>query len=261
MKRFHLTLLLFVTLMCAAAAAHAQPPPAPPPRKAPPVATPTPALDPALQQAPLRGALPGDKKPVAPREPTPSEQAEANSIFLNCSKSENQSHYFDCQCLSLKFLELRIQDFDKHGEALGSFALMDEARKACVNTAGLAGKTYNECRVWAVQVRQDAEQFCSCYANAYAKTFAGSPTSNIKVNERLMVNSMQQCGGAKESQLRVEQEREIMKMQQNGTYQQLFPGAEGTFFNKPKPAPQTGPKPKTPAQILSDHLNQSYTGQ
>ncbi len=260
MKKMTRLVLLLSCLVLTATAASAQAVP-PTPRTASPAVKPQ--SDPAVQpqNMPLLGKLPGDKKPVAPKEPTAEQLAEANSVFKACSQSENQSHYFDCECLSLTFLQLRLKDIELKGESLGHFVLMDEARKACVNTAGLAGKTYNECRTWAVGVRQDAEQFCSCYANTYAKTYAGSPTSNIKINERIMANSLQQCGAANASQLRVEQEREIVKMQENGTYQKLFPGSEGVFYTKPKPPPSSAAKPNTPAQILSDHLNKAYTGQ
>ncbi len=258
MTRF---LLLLSCLLLSATAVDAQSLPTTPTRSGSPAAVPKP--DPAVQAAiPLRGKLPSDKKPVAPREPTPSEEAEAQSVFLACNSSDNQSHYLDCECLSLSFLQLRIKDTDeKKGAASGYFTIMEEARKACVNTAGLAGKTYSECRAWAIGVRSDAEEFCSCYANTYAKTYAGTPTSNIKINERLMITASQKCGGARASELRVQQEREIVKMQQNGTYQKLFPGSEGVFYTKPKPAVSSAAKPNTPAQILSDHLNQEYTGQ
>jgi hypothetical protein len=252
--------LLFSCLLLTTAPADAQTPP--PKRTSAPAVQPKadPAVTPS-EKLPLLGKLPGDKKPVAPKEPTAEQLAEANAIFKDCSNSENQSHYLDCECLSLTFLQLRIKDVEEHGKPTGQFLLMEEARKSCVNTTGLAGKTYNECRTWAVGARPDAEEFCSCYANTYAKTYAGAPTSNIKINERMMITSLQACGSSKASQLRVEQERAMLKMQEDGSYQKLFPGAEGVFYPKPKRPPSSAAKPKTPAQILSDHLNQSYTGQ
>lgn len=209
-----------------------------------------------------KGNLPSSTKTTPPREPTAEQLAEANRIYRNCTSADGGgTSYYDCSCLSLTFLQLRVKNSELTSVALGEYELTEQARKACVNVPGIAGKTYQECKVWAAPLRRNVEEFCGCYANRYAAAYAANPTSVIKVNDRMVRTAMQACGAASESIERVEREKLMIRMQKEGLYEQLFPSAKGTLPSNAKPQPTGAAKAKTPAQILSDHLNSADTDQ
>ena len=219
------------------------------------------SIAPAMAQAPspaptTRGLIPDTLTTNLP-EPTSAEISEANEVGRACSIG-SEKDYFDCDCVSLQYLQKRMA----HKVTSRSFNVVqakDEAKKACPNTTAVAGRGYRTCMSWAPRTRQDYESFCSCYGNAYARAFADKPAITIQENKAVMVRALEQCDVGAPITARINRNAQIKQMEQDGTYDQMFPGAADR--NKPRGAQPGDPRPSqlAPWQQMQKTLLESKT--
>ena len=155
--------------------------------------------------------------------PTQKQIDEAFSVSDNCKAADTVRNYYDCDCLSANFLELRTRNPDAKQDNL-----ITAARKQCANMTGIAGDSYNRCLSWATTTRDDFERYCSCYANTFAKTFAKGPTDSIRGREMQMTYALNQCSTGNEIQQDLARQRAVEQLKNQGVYDRLFPGAAQT---------------------------------
>lgn len=153
-------------------------------------------------------------------EPTQAQIDEAFSVGNSCKSYDTVRDYYDCECLSANFLELRTRNPDAKQDNL-----ITSARKRCANTAGIAGDSYNRCLSWATTTRDDYERYCTCYANTFARTFAKGPTDSIRGREMQMTYALNQCSTGTEIQQELARQRAVEQLKNQGAYDRLFPGA------------------------------------
>ena len=249
MRPILLITALLLTLLAPLAPAHAQ---------SEPVGPPAPAGN-----APLVDLSPGIllKKNIPQREPNEKELREANRVFEDCTANERESSYYDCQCMSLNFLQQRMNDVrDANDRPTEAYFFLTNARKACPNMAGIAGMAYTRCTAWAPRLYANPEQFCSCYANDYARRFAFNPNPTLRLNQMLMQAAMTECNAGQVVQERMIREQRIEQLKRDGTYETLFPSAEA--LNKPiipeNSAPAT--RPGALSRGITDRLFAPDTG-
>ncbi len=104
---------------------------------------------------------------------------EAQAFYENCTADRRMSVHYDCECMSVKYLDQRLQK----GPAATHSEIMLYINKECPNTAGIAGLIYNQClgQGTLMPLSRPLEDFCECYANTFAtlvektKIVVGSP--------------------------------------------------------------------------------------
>ena len=205
-----------------------------------------------------RGSLPSMKQ-IVPRTPSEAELQEANAIFRGCADNDRESSYYDCECISLNFLQQRLLDQrDANDNPTASPFL--KARKSCPNPTGIAGMTYSRCLSWAPRLHSDYEVFCTCYANDYAKRFAYNPTSKPKINQIMMESSMNQCNAGQPVVDKMLRNQQIEYLKKQGRYEELFPSAKS--LNQPlvPPDPYAATRRKTAQQKMQESLSAPDTG-
>lgn len=200
-----------------------------------------PALAQSSPAPATRGTIPDTRVTSLP-EPSSAEIREANDVGRICATS-NERDYFDCDCVSLQYLQKRMA----HKAMSRSFNVVeakDEAKRACPNSAAVAGRGYNSCMSWAPRMRKDFESFCECYGNAYAKSFADKPAISIQENKAVMAQALKQCDAGAPVTARINRNARIQEMEKQGRYDEMFPSAA----DRPKPI---GPRPAdpTPSQL------------
>lgn len=180
--------------------------------------------------------LPGATKNIQLRNPTEKEIHEAQTILATCQKDQVLNQSFDCECAAVQFLMNRIiQGPDKD-----QMTLAIESRASCVNVPEIAGIHFQRCVEWASYMRADYEEYCSCYANEYALSFAKIPSSSMSAREVHMTRAMNSCNSVGGFRDREEQIKIINDLKKAGKYRPLFPGAR-------KLSPQLSPLPATPS--------------
>jgi hypothetical protein len=147
---------------------------------------------------------------------------EAVKISDSCKAYDYTSIRYDCDCVGLKFLELRR----KRGDGASQFELTQTAQQKCPNTPSVAGKIYTECTGWAPRQRgEDYQEFCSCYGSTYAKLFAKNPSEDLNVVESQMTRAMSSCNVNAVNVRAQERDEFIEKLKEKKVYDILFPGA------------------------------------
>ncbi|MCB9982653.1 MAG: hypothetical protein H6861_03125 [Rhodospirillales bacterium] len=93
---------------------------------------------------------------------------EADAYFYECQSNKSLSQYHNCECLSLAYLDKRIE----FGRFATKSEIMMAINKECRDAVGAAGQVYNECLAKAGRFKPgtDPEKYCECVANSYAKT-------------------------------------------------------------------------------------------
>jgi len=94
---------------------------------------------------------------------------EATAFEEACRNNHKQKLYFDCRCLSIKYLEARIE----RGKEAPVSAIENMLGDSCKDGTGIAGQLYEECLsdFVAAPLEKDPEEFCSCYGNTFAQYF------------------------------------------------------------------------------------------
>lgn len=152
-------------------------------------------------------------------DPTPEQIDESFAVHDQCLRSDMVQRFYDCDCLSANFLDLRAR-----APSARQDSLLSSAQKKCANTTNIAGDAYQSCLGWATRLRTDYERFCSCYANTYAKNFAQRPSDSIKGRERMMTASLDKCGTGNEIAEDRARQNAIDALKRQGVYNRLFPG-------------------------------------
>ncbi len=172
---------------------------------------------PAFSQSALQ-FLDQKKKKAAP---TPAMIDESFTVYDECKATDMTTRYYDCDCQAANFLDMRAQYPDAKQRDL-----VIASRKGCANIVTIAGESYKYCMGWAPRIRPDYKSYCECYGNAFAKNFTDKPTDNIKGRERLVTAALNSCNkGATQAEQQA-RAREIKQLQEQGLYNQLFPGTK-----------------------------------
>ncbi len=125
---------------------------------------------------------------------------EAQKFYDNCEADFNMNSNYDCQCLSVKYLDERIE----RGPDSAAGSVLLSIQKECPNTVGAAGFAYTEClrQGTMMSLYQPIEEYCECYANTFAKLYKNAkvtPGSQhftaLKTQTRLMCTKLP--GGVK----------------------------------------------------------------
>lgn len=153
-------------------------------------------------------------------EPKPEHIEEAFSLYDECKSSDMVERFYNCDCLSANFLDLRARAPQARQDSL-----VASARRKCANTTEIAGGAYQSCLGWAPQIRTDYEDFCSCYANSYAKDFSRTPSDSIRGRERMMTASLDRCSTGSEIAEDRARQNAIDLLRSQGVYDRLFPAS------------------------------------
>ena len=183
----------------------------------------------------VRGQLEQSKKlPIY----TDKELEEALQISDECKTYDRTNTRYDCDCVGMKFLDLRRQQ----GEKASSYWLRDTARRKCPNAPAMAGKVYTECLQWAPAQRGDDYQaFCACYGSSFAKIFSKNPTDDIVISNIQTEQAMRSCNVNAVNVKIQDRDAFVEKLKESNLYDKLFPGA------KDDPATPQPMRPKPPA--------------
>ena len=169
-----------------------------------------------------RGQIQKDHKKDLPPA-TPEQVDEALDVSQVCRTYEHYENYYDCDCMGMKFLELRR----KNGDGVERHVLENQVRKMCPNTAGAAGLIYQRCLAWAPkEVGLNYESFCHCYGKEYSALYAKNPTDNQNIREAQLTSSLTKCGLGDISQQDAAHSDWLDKLRAMGLYKKLFPGAD-----------------------------------
>ena len=92
---------------------------------------------------------------------------EAIAYYEECESTHQLNNYYDCECLSLAYLDERV----KLGPTISGSTIQFNIRKQCRDAIGSAGPTYSEClrKANRFQPGTDPEKYCECVANTYVK--------------------------------------------------------------------------------------------
>lgn len=146
---------------------------------------------------------------------------QALNVTFDCKKSSFSSKYYDCDCMGMKFLEFRVNEFASSSD----FSLLMKAQRACPNATDVAGATYLQCTTWAPVSRPyDYKEFCTCFASEVAKQFEKNTSLNEYVREDQMTQAHITCDGGRKFKERIDKQNFIARMKETGLYQLLFPG-------------------------------------
>lgn len=97
---------------------------------------------------------------------------EADLFYQYCQYKEVMRTHYDCECLAAHFLDARIAK----GAMAKRYTIMDEIDKQCLDASEEAFNQYNQCKSNTLLLPKeiDAEIYCTCYGNEYAKEFEGN---------------------------------------------------------------------------------------
>ena len=182
----------------------------------------------------VRGQLEQTKKLPAY---TDKELEEALKISDDCKAYDRTNTRYDCDCVGMKFLDLRRQQ----GEKASFYWLREPPRRKCPNAPAMAGKVYTECLQWAPAQRgDDYQEFCACYGSSFAKIFSKNPTDDVTISNIQTVQAMKSCNVNAVNVRLQDRDAFVDKLKQSNLYDKLFPGA------KNDPATPQPMRPTTP---------------
>ena len=67
--------------------------------------------------------------------------AEADAFHTECTTTAKMNHYYDCECLTVKYLDERI----KRGKTATDSSIMQSIQQECADAAEAAGYLYTQC--------------------------------------------------------------------------------------------------------------------
>lgn len=168
----------------------------------------------------VRGQIGSEKRlPIF----TDEELEEALKVSDDCKAYDRTNTRYDCDCVGMKFLDLRRQQ----GEKASYYWLRDAARRKCPNAPAMAGKVYNECLQWAPAQRgEDYQEFCACYGSSFAKIFSKNPTDDVTISNNQTVQAMKSCNVNAVNVKTQDRDAFVNKLKESNLYDKLFPGAQ-----------------------------------
>lgn len=117
---------------------------------------------------------------------------EALLFRSRCEADPDKILYYNCECLSVKYLDQRIL----RGDDYDGVNIEADIQAECKDGTRLADTMYNACFAQRVMPApgQDYEKFCACFGNEYAKSYEsvqGVVSANTQINIR--TNSILTC--------------------------------------------------------------------
>lgn len=116
-------------------------------------------------------------KPMSDPEPykdTPREYLEeAEAFYGKCQSDFRFYQFYDCQCLSVKYLDERI----KSGPERVQNSIVLALRRECKDGAYAAGAEYERCMTNGTLLfarGKTPDEYCACFGNEYAKLYEKS---------------------------------------------------------------------------------------
>jgi hypothetical protein len=125
-------------------------------------------------------------------------EMEEEAMFVHelCTSNPYQMTYFDCDCLSGAFLQIR----EKSGPLVMQNDILNRLVRSndavCANAPGIAGDAYKTCELYVGMSRQfarDNEEFCTCAANKTATDFKNRPRFSISYIRGIKMNALTYC--------------------------------------------------------------------
>ena len=112
---------------------------------------------------------------------------EAHQMFNDCAQDYSMNQYFNCECISVNFLDERV----RQGPIPSSSVIFLNIKDQCRDAIGSAGVVYTDClkSAYRFEPGTDPEKFCECVANSYVKSmndFAPPIDSNHIVRYQTM---------------------------------------------------------------------------
>ncbi len=97
---------------------------------------------------------------------------EAQAYYESCEANGNISAYYDCRCMAAQYLDKRIE----RGPDITPSSIVLSIGPGCMDSARIAGSNYTEClsRAPVLPTNQSVEEYCTCYANKFAKIYSRS---------------------------------------------------------------------------------------
>lgn len=143
-------------------------------------------LQPGETETPSSPQEQGTTPDAKPLEDVPDEFiAEAIAFYDRCEASDNMRQYYDCKCLSAKFLDERIERAER-GENPTSSAIVLAVENECKSGVEAAGSRYEDClaNTSSLPDHIKPEPYCACVANTYGKLFEDSkrkPSGRLRI--------------------------------------------------------------------------------
>lgn len=131
-------------------------------------------------------------KPLTPPKDVPvAYLEEMDDVYRECEANNLFTLFYDCQCLSVKYLDKRIE--------LGPWptrdAIMVRINTQCANIPGIAGYTYGVCENrMMMRGRQDYKELCECFGRTVAGKYARQPALNSRYFQVLQRDAYLKCG-------------------------------------------------------------------
>ncbi len=122
----------------------------------------------------------------------------------NCQENGTAQRY-DCECLAVQYLNKKIV----YDEQKSDYVIFQESSAQCIDTTAVAGAIYTECQSMGVIDPKWSEEFCECYANAYAgefKTSGGALSRRKTIDARAGAMASCNFSGILQKQVRESQE-------------------------------------------------------
>jgi len=118
---------------------------------------------------------------------------ESTKVKNYCDKNHLLSNFYDCSCLSLKFIKERIQT----GPEPEFTRLIDTGDfDVCVAPPQIAGYSYKRCYdviFLEKMTDKDVENACGCVARNMARSYTLTPRRNIRYIDRMFSSNMLRC--------------------------------------------------------------------
>lgn len=98
---------------------------------------------------------------------------EADAVFEECTQTPRINRYYNCACLSVRFLDTRIE----RGTSASKSSIMLGLREECKDATEAAGNEYNQCMGMVPMLPLDVEPetYCECVANTFSTILEQSP--------------------------------------------------------------------------------------
>jgi hypothetical protein len=122
---------------------------------------------------------------------TDEQVAEMQSFYNDCAGDYHMSKGYDCECLSAKYMEERLEV----GDYINRDEIMLKVQGTCLNAADAAGSTYEECmNARPVPfMKGTQEEFCTCYASNFGRMYGEAEGLNARAGTALKSRAQVMC--------------------------------------------------------------------
>ena len=116
---------------------------------------------------------------------------ETEQVQRDCEVKAFYAKWHDCRCIAAKFLDERLERGPDADQAM----MLVELGSKCVDEAGVAGYSYNECMNIGGNSSNpvDNDNYCTCYANKMAAIYRDNPATTISDITHLSIAAYGQC--------------------------------------------------------------------